>query len=509
MGNRVTKRDTIPAVREGGLIPVAEAIKRNLEVGLGRRGDPLDRWVSMRELIDSGLVKKVSVNPTDPGRVSIGVSTSPSDAVVPPVPTGFQTTGGFSAITLTWDNPHTVYGNHAYTQIWRSLIDDIGQASYIGTTNSFMFTDLVGDSDAAYYYWIRLVSEQNRVGPYNAIAGTLGRTTINPDYVMGLIISVEWQSSTGYFAGQVIYPSIDIVRNDVTLHFQVTVAGQSGTVEPTWSSVTQAGDQVSDGGITWTAIDAGRAPFIASNIGGVPVLLLRGAVIENAKITEEKIADAAITEEKISSLSVVNEKIGDSAVDSLKLANDSVITVKIADANVTTEKIAEASITTPLINDAAITTVKIGDAQVSTPKVAGNAITIPVSTYTSGVIDCGGGSYVTAASASINSSGAPIHILISVIIEARWTGDVVNIIDGDENIDVLAKVLRNGTTEVWEEQLVCRPTTIVNNPCCLSISFADQPGTGTQTYTLQISADSDVDVCDVYRRSAVLLETKK
>ena len=43
-----------------------EAIKEAVEVRLGRRGDPKDRAVTLRELIDSGLATDLAQEPYNP-----------------------------------------------------------------------------------------------------------------------------------------------------------------------------------------------------------------------------------------------------------------------------------------------------------------------------------------------------------------------------------------------------------------------------------------------------------
>ena len=55
-----------------------ESIKEALEVRLGRRGDPKDRAVTLRELIDSGLatdLAKAPYNPNTAGATGFGPAT--------------------------------------------------------------------------------------------------------------------------------------------------------------------------------------------------------------------------------------------------------------------------------------------------------------------------------------------------------------------------------------------------------------------------------------------------
>jgi uncharacterized protein YjbI with pentapeptide repeats len=109
------------------------------------------------------------------------------------------------------------------------------------------------------------------------------------------------------------------------------------------------------------------------------------AKIEDASITSAKIGSAeidtaniknlAVTTAKIANLAVDSAKINDLAVTSAKIANLAVDTAKIQDLSVTNAKIANLAVGTAQIQDAAITTAKIGDAQITTALIQDAAIT--------------------------------------------------------------------------------------------------------------------------------------
>ena len=54
-GTKVPSIYKIPSKADPELKQFAESIKEAVEVRLGRRGDPRDRAITLRELIDSGL----------------------------------------------------------------------------------------------------------------------------------------------------------------------------------------------------------------------------------------------------------------------------------------------------------------------------------------------------------------------------------------------------------------------------------------------------------------------
>jgi len=147
-----------------------ESIKEALEVRLGRRGDPKDRAVTLRELIDSGLatdLAKAPYNPNIAGATGFGPATDEGDVVVPPAPTSLTATGLFTEILLAWNQSTNTapYGNHAFTEIWRSQSEDLSSAVLVGTTNAFIYTDKGLEYDSTYYYWVRFVSTTNTPGP--------------------------------------------------------------------------------------------------------------------------------------------------------------------------------------------------------------------------------------------------------------------------------------------------------------------------------------------------------
>ena len=117
------------------------AIKEIIETGEGVRGDPLDRKITLRDLVDSGIGKLgAGVNANNPGSLKPG--TAPPNLAVPPVPTNFNAVGGFNgAINLTWDIPGTLYSNHAYTSIYRSETDNFSNAILAGREAGAFYTD--------------------------------------------------------------------------------------------------------------------------------------------------------------------------------------------------------------------------------------------------------------------------------------------------------------------------------------------------------------------------------
>mgnify|MGYP006123168907 FL=1 len=162
-----------------------EALSEALQIRLGLRGDPIDRAITLRELIDSGLAVSLKAAPFDPnnptaGNPGFGVN-DVVDTNTPPVPTNFEANGAYSQVNLSWDYPR--YSNHSFSEIYGHDSDVIGDAQLIGVSTGRVYIDPVG-SGVSRYYWIRHVSQSSVLGPWNSGTGTLGQTALNKDMLL-------------------------------------------------------------------------------------------------------------------------------------------------------------------------------------------------------------------------------------------------------------------------------------------------------------------------------------
>ena len=165
----------IPAKTDPETKLALESIKEAVEVRLGRRGDPKDRAVTLRELIESGLATDLAQSPYNPNTGATGfgpIRERPGDVTVPPAPTVLTASGLFTDALLSWNQSTNTapYGNHAFTEIWRSQAEDLSSAVLVGTTNAFIYTDKGLEYDFTYYYWVRFVSTSNTPGPWSNMA---------------------------------------------------------------------------------------------------------------------------------------------------------------------------------------------------------------------------------------------------------------------------------------------------------------------------------------------------
>ena len=154
------------------------AIGEALEVRLGLRGDPVDRAVTLRELIDSGLATQLGHVPFNPDTLGTTVdfeSAVAPDLTQPPAPTGLTATAAFETVLLEWGNGNLQFRNFAFTEIHRATSDVIGNATLVGVVRGNRFADNV-DSDTTHYYWVSHVSTSDIRGPFNDTPGTVATT---------------------------------------------------------------------------------------------------------------------------------------------------------------------------------------------------------------------------------------------------------------------------------------------------------------------------------------------
>ena len=239
-------------------------------------GGSNDRLVSAGELIDGGLA----------GVGTGGFLTSPPrNLTKPPKVTGLTANGALASIFVSWHNPS--FSNYAYTELWRSNLDDIGQAVLIASTAVESYTDNVG-SAATKYYWARAVSDQGVKGDFNAASGTKGTTSLDPDYVMQVLTSSTWKPNTTYYPFQYVRPTVEN-----GFQYAAVDGGKSGNIEPIWPLSVDPTVITNDGTVQWKCLHIeDRIPFVLGTLeDGTPAVFMDVAYIKNATITSAKISE--------------------------------------------------------------------------------------------------------------------------------------------------------------------------------------------------------------------------
>ena len=332
-GTKVPAIIDIPADIDPKIKRVLDSLKEASEVRLGRRGDPRDRAITLRELVDSGLAIELKDEPFNPnagtGTTDFALPTflqpDPS-APVPPTPTGLSAGAAFTTITLSWDDPQI--SNLAFTEIWRNGSDNLSSATRVDTVSANVWSDTV-DTAQTFYYWVRHVNT-------NSVTGT-------------------FSSSVNATTAQVNAARIENAVIDNTKLVNKTLTNA----------------KIADGTITSDILAANSviAGKIATN-----AIVANDGVIGNAAILTAQIDDLAVTGAKIANLAVDAAKMANATITSAKIGSLEVKSSNIDNLAITTGKIANAAITNAKIND--LNASKITAGSLSANRIAANSLNI-------------------------------------------------------------------------------------------------------------------------------------
>lgn len=232
-----TKVPAIPSPTDDNLKECVSAIKELLEVRNGISGNDLDAGVTFRDLValelaqtgdaavdtavtDSAGTRGVNIGSTWYKPAAIGYNYDPKkDLTTPPAAFNLMASATQKAILLQWSQ--SGYRNRAYSEVWRSASNDVGQAIQIGVSNSQFYTDIVGE-EKTFYYWVRDVSAAGVKGPYSNSASA---TT-------GIDIKATMAALTGQIRETHLYRSLGerIQRSDPTSTMEDSVAARIYTV---------------------------------------------------------------------------------------------------------------------------------------------------------------------------------------------------------------------------------------------------------------------------------------
>ena len=325
-----------------------EALAEAVEIRLGRRGDPIDRAVTLRELVAGGLAVNLQEGlPFDEQALgtlnnngnTIGAAPSPPllDLTPPTVISGLTASAAYSVINLSW-NPITS-GTGALTEVWSHTSDSIGDATLTAVVTGFTYTDPVGSAQTR-YYWVRAVSEAQVFGPFNSSTGIAATTATDVAHQLnvlsGAITSSELATSLaspiGAIPGLQGQYSVKIDSNGHIAGFGLS--NTSTTAGPTSAFIVRADKfavidpaSTADGLGTTTPTAANVPFFIDSGTTYIKAAAIKDASIASAKIDElngNKITAGTITSDRISSSKIDVSKlnlVGTGAQINLKSAN--------------------------------------------------------------------------------------------------------------------------------------------------------------------------------------------
>lgn len=171
-----------------------ESVKQNLDIIQGQRGDKLDRAVTFRDLLDTGLVTLArGVTNFDGNATSVAVVSDVANLDIPPAPTGLAASGAFQNIILTWNLK--LYEGHSHVEVWSHTADVIASATLAAQVGGFTgtYADPVGPG-VTRYYWVRAVNSNGITGPFNSSTGTQGQTAPDVTFLLSTLTSAITES---------------------------------------------------------------------------------------------------------------------------------------------------------------------------------------------------------------------------------------------------------------------------------------------------------------------------
>jgi len=150
-------------------------------------GSMTPAWLSWFNAINEGAAGG-SIDATQVIRIlSENLPSGALDFAVPPILTNVKISDGFNSIFLEWDAPN--YASFDHVEVWRSIDETFLYAIQAGTTmvNTYADTPPANVAAQTYYYWVRAVSKAGVKGPYNAVLGLEGHTSVDPEYILGVL----------------------------------------------------------------------------------------------------------------------------------------------------------------------------------------------------------------------------------------------------------------------------------------------------------------------------------
>jgi hypothetical protein len=316
-------------------IPTLPSVSTSVDPEVRRSLDILRSWFESVRASGGFGSTTVSQTVVQGGGGGGGGGTSILNPPAPSAITGLTATGAYSAIILNWNDPS--YSAYGYTQVWRSTVNNVGTAIYVGESSSSTYCDIPPNSDASvtYYYWVRLVSYTGITGAWNATNGTSAHTAVNPGYALENLANQTTPVNLGsnlLIAGNINgVPTIGIAGG---LIVDGTILGRTITAQTITgdklaaANLITAAAQIQDAVITnakIAAIDAGKittgylsADRIQSGSFDGKITTIMGDQIHSGVITSDHIVSDAVTIKNVVSKDYVTDG-GETSADILTI----------------------------------------------------------------------------------------------------------------------------------------------------------------------------------------------
>lgn len=342
-------------------------IRETLMTYLGKSGDPLDRGITLRDLVESGLVSIANLRAASRGAtlpLGVGDEVQPAhvdDLTPPPTPDGFAATAGVTTVTVQHNTPIYTQGHgHLRTRVYGATrAAGAPNPTFSSATEIGQFTGLVfafsSNPATEWHLWAKWESNDGILSP----------------------------SPAGGTNGIVVTTGQDVSTLLTALSSELDANGNP--VNPNTLLITRA---------TPTTINGVSVP------AGV---YMKDTYIQNGTISNAKIASAAIDNAKIASLDAA--KITSGYIDAARI-NAGSIDAKIA--NLSAAVITSGTLDTARIGSASISLAKIDKSTIGSL----SALSATLGTVTAGSItssDLTVGSNPAISGTSMSGSGTRVY----------------------------------------------------------------------------------------------------
>ena len=322
----VDRRKDIPAVNSPNFL---QQVREAVSTYLGNRGDKLDRGVTVRDLVDAGLVElnagylvgsggKAPIKGPAPGIGGGGGESVEPDLTPPPTPTGAQVTPTFNTLIIEHDLPTYTQGHgHARTRVY-------GAQWVSGPLPTFSSAELITEFTGTvfahpttlgttWHIWLKWVSEDGvessiPAGGTNGIVrttGKVGNSDLGP-----LIVEAGNLANGAVSAAKLAAQAVDLTKFASGIEPATIVGAVPG------SFVTRLVFNTGD----WKLYRWNGTAYTAT----VPATDLTGQIVAT------QITDGAITTPKMAANSISGDRIQAGTLDASKIVADSITAGQIA-----------------------------------------------------------------------------------------------------------------------------------------------------------------------------------
>lgn len=443
-------------------------VREVLSTYLGKRGDTLDRGVTLRDLVEADIVTlRPGYRPgaSSPiggvgGAVGTGGTTDEPDLTPPPIPSTVTITPAFAHIVIECAEATYPQGHgHQKTRVYGATYTqaDVDNDTMPAFMDAVLLTEFTGTIFAhptslgvMWRLWLTWVSNDNVEGPpaggaggFDAVIGKIGTSDLGPLIIEAGNIKAGAVTAAKFAAG---LSPVTIVTSVPTSKLTDTIFNTTDKKLYYWNgtayelSAGGAASSINAADIVGLISAAQIASLAASQITGS---LTNAQIADLAaskltgQITATQITDGAISTPKLAAGSVTTAKLVADAITANELAANAVTTAKLAAGAVTTAKLTAGAVTANELAAGSVVAGKIAALSITGSEIAAgsvNADRLVANSITAGQIQAGAISATELAAGAVTATKIAANA-IAVGSAAIQDGAIVNAMIANATID--------------------------------------------------------------------------